>query len=207
VDEVPPAGTADVTEWLWRRRNTRTHLGWSLTGIFVGMIGAAIPLWIADGVGLYNPPTVYPLWLGTFDYLNALFMLAWAVSLIRLGISDEDRYQLRFPRRLRRSKRSDILVPVCYVAGAVLWGALLLHPILVGRATDPLYLTPRPGGTPTTVSALEAGVLTVTIAYYSVLAVVFTIYLVSRRYNPVDLDEYDQMSRRILGARRTPSRS
>jgi hypothetical protein len=201
VNDAPPEGTGDVTEWLWRRRNTRIHWGISWTGTLVGVIGSAIPLWLAVGTGLYISPSVYPLWRGTFDYLNVLFIAFCATSLVQFGVRDEHHYAFRLWSRFRRSKRSDLVIPVAFLATAILWGELLLRPILTGRATDPTYLQRQPPGTASYL--LEAGVPVVLTAYYLILAAVVVIYLIGLRYNPVDLDEYDHMSRRILGTKRT----
>ncbi len=202
MSDGPPDGTADVTEWLWRNQNTRRHLGIWIAGILVALSGSIV-LVVAAATGIYISPTVYPLWRGTFDYVNGVLVTLTALVLIRLGVSDEHHYQFRLIERLPRSKISDILIPVSYVTIAIVWGTFVLWPVLRARTTDPTYLAHQAGGTP----ALEAGVLIVMITYYAVLAIVFVLYLIGLRYNPVDLDDFDLMVRRLLPSRRTSNSS
>lgn len=202
VSEAPPPGTADVTEWLWQNRTTRTHAYLGIAGISLGLLGTSAVVLTTVLSGLFIASEIVRGWIATFDFVNGLFIIMWSSTLIGLSANDGSSYQLRLRGRVRKGKVADIVAFIGLPMLAVIWGVFALHPVLAGRAADPAYL--RRGAT---VSDLQQGVITVMVAYWVVVGMVYVLYVIGLRFNPVDLDAYDRIQRRVLRFGKSSQRS
>lgn len=190
-----------VGEWIRRHNNSRVQVRLIIAGVIIAAVGVLAPVRVADAVGLYLSPSFYRGWIGTFEFINGLFIILWSACLLGLGVNDGRHYQWGFRGRLSVTASSNVVIRVVLPALAVLWCELVVRPVFRLRAADPTYITHLPSGT--TPDSLEAGAGGVVSATYAVLAVAAVLYILQMRFNPVDLDEFDRRLRR----RSTPSRS
>lgn len=208
MSEAPPSGDARaIVAWLRVKQNTEIHAWLSVIGILVGIFGSAAVLWVSNvaHISRREPgPTI-----GVVDVLGCLFLLMWASTFIGLGIHDGAHYQAKGLRaRFRRTRYSDAVVMTAFPVVSVLWAELALRPVLtdrVARAVDMTelywFLEIAP------LEVLEARMGTVMIIYYAVVLVVCVCYFAGLRFNPVDLDSYEETISRILPFGRRRMRS
>ncbi|MFP3464030.1 hypothetical protein SB754_00850 [Leifsonia sp. SIMBA_070] len=152
---------------------------------------------MSNMAGLYVPPTIGRLAIGTFDGVNVLFLFMWASMFQLLSVNDGLQYRLKLgKKRVPRSRVSDVVILIAFPLVAVLWGVFAIYDVLAGRATDPMYLRRLPEGVPA--SSLQHGVTEVMSTYVILVALVLVLIVIARRFNPVDFDEYDRHVRAIL---------
>ena len=181
------------------RRNSHVS-AWLSLGITLLAIGGVVALLsVSNAVGLYIPPTIARLAIGTFDGINVLFFFMWTSMFQLLSVNDGLQYRLKLGKwRAPRSRASDVLILVAFPVVAVLWG-VAVYGVFAGRATDPMYLRRLPEGMPA--SSLQHGVTEVITTYFIFVAVVLILIVIARRFNPVDFDEHDRQVRAILHLR------
>lgn len=181
----------------WVRRNSRVSAWLSLVITVLAVVGVVALLSVSDMAGLYIPPTIARLAIGTFDGINVLFFFMWTSMFQLLSVNDGLQYRLKLgKKRAPRSRASDVLILVAFAVVAVLWGVFVVYDVFAGRATDPMYLRRLPGGVPA--SSLQLGVTDVMSTYFILVALVLVLIVIARRFNPVDFDQYDRHVRAIL---------
>ncbi|MBG0719053.1 hypothetical protein G3N18_13465 [Microbacterium sp. 2C] len=193
--------SADLGEWIRRRNNTRIQVRLIVSGVIAAAFCVLAPVRIADAVGLYLSPAFYRGWIGTFEFVNGVFIIMWSSCLMRMGVNDGQHYRRGFRGPLAVTPRSNVIIRVLFAALAVIWCELVVRTVFHLRAIDPTYINHLPFGT--SAETLENGVGWVVAATYAALAVAAVFYFVQTRFNPVDLDELD----RRLRSRSTPKRS
>lgn len=179
------------------RRNSHVQ-GWLFLAIIVVVAGGAfVLLGISSGAGLYIPPAIAQLGIGTFDGINVLFFFMWASMFLLLSINDGLHYRLTLREvRVPRSSASDVWGFIVFTLVAILWGVLGVHTVFAGRAVDPTYVNRLPSGVPA--SSLQHGVVDVTTTYFVLVGLVLVLIVVARLFNPINFDEYDRYLRRLL---------
>jgi hypothetical protein len=178
-------------------RNSHLHGRLSLAVVLVAIGGAFVLLNVSSAVGLYIPPTISRLGIGTFDGIDVAFICVWAGTFQLLSVNDGLQYQLRLRKvRVPRSRASDVWGFIVFALVAVLWGVLGVHNVFAGRAEDPTYVSRLPFGVPA--GSLQHGVVEVTTTYFVLVGIVLVLIVVARLFNPVDFDEYDRYCRRLL---------
>ncbi|MGO4102926.1 hypothetical protein AB4Y63_03165 [Leifsonia sp. YAF41] len=166
--------------------------------------GAFVLLSISSGAGLYIPPRIAQLGIGTFDGINMLFLIMWAWMFQLLSVNDGLQYQLTLRKaRVLWSRASDVWGFIVFTLVAILWGVLGVHTVFAGRAVDPTYVNRLPFGVPA--SSLQHGVVEVTTTYFVLVGLVLVLIVVTRLFNPIDFDEYERYLRRVL--RQPPPRT
>ena len=146
-------------------RNSRVQV-WLFTALTVVAFGGGFALLIVPTfAGLY---VVHPIGLlarGTFDYLDALFLVMWAWTFQSLSMNDGLHYQLQLRKaHPSRSRASDVGGFVGFSIVAILWGVLAVHTVFAARAVDPAYVNRLPPGVPA--DSLQHGVVEVTTTYF-----------------------------------------
>ena len=166
--------------------------------ITVVAIGGVVALLSVSNVaGLYIPPTIARLGIGTFDGINVLFFFMWASMFQLLSVNDGLHYRLELSKkRVPRSRASDALILIAFPVVAVLWGVIAVYDVFANRATDPMYVRRLPEGV--AASSLQHGVTEVMTTYFILVALVLVLIVIARRFNPVDFAEYDRHVRAIL---------
>jgi len=181
--------------WVARNSHVSAWLSLVITALAVGGIVALLS--VPDMAGLYIPPTIARLAIGTFDGINALFFFMWASMFQLVSIHDGLQYRLKLrKKRVSRSRAADALILVAFPVVAVLWGVIAVYGVYAGRATDPMYLRRLPEGVPA--GSLQHGVTEVMTTYFILVALVLILIVIARRFNPVDFDEYDRRVRAIV---------
>jgi hypothetical protein len=188
---------ADPAEDARLLRNSHLHGRLSLAVVLVAIGGAFVLLNVSSDAGLYIPPTISRLGIGTFDGIDVAFICMWAGIFQLLSVNDGLQYQLRLRKaRVPRSRASDVWGFIVFTLLAVLWGVLGVHNVFAGRAVDPMYVSRLPSGVPA--GSLQHGVVEVTTAYFVLVGIVLVLIVVARLFNPVDFDEYDRYCRKLL---------
>ncbi|MCU1530396.1 MAG: hypothetical protein JWP75_4159 [Frondihabitans sp.] len=178
-------------------RNSHLQGRLFLAVVLVAIVGVPVLLGVSDAVGLYIPPTISRLAIGTFDGIDALFFFMWTGMFVLLSVNDGLQYQLTLGKtRVPRSRASDVWGFIVFTLLAVVWGALGLHSVMASRAVDPMYVSRLPQGVPA--GSLQHGVVEVTTTYFVLVGIVLVLIVVARLFNPVDFDEYDRYCRKIL---------
>jgi hypothetical protein len=178
-------------------RNSHLQGRLSLAVVLVAIVGAFVLLSVSRAVGLYIPPTISWLGIGTFDGIDVGFIFMWAGMFVLLSVNDGLQYQLRLGKmRVPRSRASDVWGFIVFTVLAVLWGVLGVHNVFAGRAEDPMYVSRLPQGVPA--GSLQHGVVEVTTTYFVLVGIVLVLIVVARLFNPVDFDEYDRYCRKVL---------
>lgn len=178
-------------------RNSRVQV-WLFTALTVVALGGGCALLIVPTfAGLY---VVHPIGLmarGTFDYLDAIFLLMWAWTFQSLSMHDGLHYHFQLRKaHPSRSRASDVAGFVGFPIVAILWGALAVHTVYAARAVDPAYVNRLPSGVPA--DSLQHGVVEVTTIYFVLVGLVLVLNLIARLFNPVDFNEFERYGRRIL---------
>lgn len=194
---------ADLAERMRRKNNTRVQLRLVVAGVVVAGLGILVPVRVADAVGLYLSPVVYRGWIGTFEFVNGVFIIMWSSFLLSMGVNDGQYYRRGFRGPLAVTPRSNVIIRVLFAALAVVWCELVVRTVFHLRAIDPTYINHLPYGA--SVETLAGGVGWVVAATYAALAVGAVFYLVQARFNPVDLDEFDRRLRHRSRAARSGS--
>lgn len=194
---------ADLAERMRRQNKTRVQLRLVVAGVVVAGLGILVPVRVADAVGLYLSPVVYRGWIGTFEFVNGVFIIMWSSFLLSMGVNDGQYYRRGFRGPLAVTPRSNVIIRVLFAALAVVWCELVVRTVFHLRAIDPTYINHLPYGA--SVETLAGGVGWVVAATYAALAVGAVFYLVQARFNPVDLDEFDRRLRHRSRAARSGS--
>jgi hypothetical protein len=178
-------------------RNSHLQGRLFLAVVLVAIFGAFVLLGVSLAAGLYIPPTISWLGIGTFDGIDVGIFFMWASMFVLLSVNDGLQYQLRLGKtRVPRSRASDVWGFIVFTLLAVLWGALGLHSVMASRAVDPMYVRRLPQGVPA--GSLQHGVVEVTTTYFVLVGIVLVLIVVARLFNPVDFAEYDRYCRKIL---------
>ena len=178
------------------RRNSHVSAWLSLAITVVAIGGVVLLLSVSNAAGLYIPPTIARLAIGTFDGINVLFFFMWTSMLQLLSVNDGLQYRLKLgKKRAPRSRASDVVTLVAFPVVAILWG-VAVYGVFAGRASEPMYLHRLPEGVQA--GSLQHGVTEVMTTYFILVALVLVLIVIARRFNPVDFDEYDRHVRAIL---------
>jgi hypothetical protein len=178
-------------------RNSRVQSWLFLAVLLVAIVGAFVLLSVSIAAGLYFPPTISRLAIGTFDGIDVSFICVWAGMFQVLSTNDGLQYQLKWRKaRVLRSRASDVWGFIVFTVLAVLWGDLGVHNVFAGRAVDPTYVNRLPQGVPA--GSLQHGVVEITTTYFVLVGIVLALIVVARLFNPVDFDEYDRYCRKLL---------
>jgi ABC-type multidrug transport system fused ATPase/permease subunit len=178
-------------------RNSHLQGRLFLAVVLFAIVGAFVLVGVSLAAGLYIPPTISWLGIGTFDGIDVGIFFMWASMFVLLSVNDGLQYQLRLGKtRVPRSRASDVWGFIVFTLLAVLWGALGLHRVMASRAVDPMYVNRLPSGLPA--GSLQHGVVEVTTTYFVLVGIVLVLIVVARLFNPVDFDEYDRYCRKLL---------
>jgi hypothetical protein len=178
-------------------RNSRAQVWLFLALTLVAFGGAFALLTVAANAGLYVVPRIAQLARGTFDHLDAIFLIMWAWTFQSLSMNDGLHYQLLLRKaHPPRSRASDVFGFAGFSIVAILWGVLAVHTVFAARAVDPAYVNRLPSGVPA--DSLQHGVVEVTATYFVSVGLVLVLNLIARLFNPVDFNEYERYARRIL---------
>jgi hypothetical protein len=178
-------------------RNSRVQSWLFLAVLLVAIVGAFVLLSVSIAAGLYFPPTISRLGIGTFDGIDVGFICVWAGMFQVLSTNDGLEYQLKWRKaRVLRSRASDVWGFIVFTLLAVVWGVLGVHNVFAGRAVDPTYVNRLPQGVPA--GSLQHGVVEITTTYFVLVGIVLALIVVARLFNPVDFDEYDRYCRKLL---------
>jgi hypothetical protein len=160
--------------------------------------GGAALLTVAGSVGLYAPPTIGRLGIGTFDGLTVLFVVLWTWTLHLLSINDGREYGLQLGRRgAPWSRASDVVIPIVFGVVALGWGLFGVHRVSTERAADPTRVHSQSAGA--SAQLLHHGAAEVTTVYFVVVGIAYALALVARLLSPVDLDGYRRHLRGLFG--------
>ena len=178
-------------------RNSRVQV-WLFTALTVVAFGGAFALNIvATFAGLYVVHPIAQLARGTFDYLDAIFLIMWAWTFQSLSMNDGPQYHFQLRKaHPPRSRASDVVGFVGFSIVAILWGVLAVHTVYAARAVDPAYVNRLPSGVPA--ASLQHGVVEVTTIYFVSVGLVLVLNLIARLFNPVDFNEFERYARRMI---------
>ena len=178
-------------------RNSRVQVWLFLALTVVAFGGACALLIVATYAGLYVVHPIGQLARGTFDYLDAIFLLMWAWTFQSLSMHDGLHYHFQLRKaHPSRSRASDVAVFVGFPIVAILWGVLAVHTVFAARAVDPAYVNRLPFGVPA--DSLQHGVVEVTTTYFVLVGLVLVFNVIARLFNPIDFNEYERYAHRIL---------
>lgn len=168
-------------------------LAFAIFGVAAG--GAFLVLTVSEAAGLYVPPTMARLGKGTFDYIDAVFLIVWSLIFQAMSIHNGRRHQLILSKvHVPRSRASDVGGFIGFTVVAILWG-VLVRTVFAGRAVDPTYISRLPFGVPA--ASLQAGAQQVTATYFIVVGLVLVLIVIARVFNPIDFDEYGRYLGRL----------
>jgi hypothetical protein len=178
-------------------RNSHVQV-WLFTALTVVAFGGAFALLtVAAIAGLYVVPPIAQLARGTFDHLDAIFLIMWAWTFHSLSMHDGLQYHFQLRKaHPSRSRASDVAGFVGFPIVAILWGLLAVHTVYAARAVDPAYVNRLPSGVPA--ASLQHGVVEVTTIYFVSVGLVLVLNVIARLFNPVDFNEFERYARRIL---------
>ena len=178
-------------------RNSRVQAWLFLALTVVAFGGAFALLTVAANAGLYVVRPIAQLARGTFDYLDAVFLVVWARIFQLMSMNDGLHYQLKLRKaHPSRSRASDVVGFAGFSIVAILWGVLAVHTVFAARAVDPAYVNRLPPGVPA--ASLQHGVVEVTTTYFVSVGLVLVLNVIARLFNPIDFNEYERYARRIL---------
>jgi hypothetical protein len=178
-------------------RNSRVQ-AWLFTALTLVAFGGAFALLtVAAIAGLYVVPPIAQLARGTFDHLDAIFLIMWAWTFHSLSMNNGLQYHFQLRKaHPARSRASDAAGFAGFSIVAILWGVLAVHTVYAARAVDPTYVNRLPSGVPA--ASLQHGVIEVTTTYFVSVGLVLVLNLIARLFNPVDFNEFERYGRRIL---------
>ena len=178
-------------------RNSRVQAWLFLALTVVAFGGGCALLTVATFAGLYVVHPIAQLARGTFDYLDAVFLIMWAWTFQSLSMHDGLHYHFQLRKaHPSRSRASDVVGFAGFPIVAILWGVLAVHTVYAARAVDPAYVNRLPSGVPA--DSLQHGVVEVTTTYFVLVGLVLVLNLIARLFNPIDFNEYERYAARIL---------